>query len=41
MQFENREEFDYVVNGEGEALLLEILEEIELGKLYDSTQLTF
>jgi len=41
MQFQNREEFDYVVNGEGEALLLEILEEIESGKVYDTTQLRF
>jgi radical SAM superfamily enzyme YgiQ (UPF0313 family) len=41
MQFTDREEFDYVVNGEGEALLLEILEEIESGKTYEKTQLRF
>ena len=41
MQFTNRPEFDYVVNGEGEALLLEILDEIETGKTFDTTQLRF
>lgn len=41
MKYVDREEFDYVVNGEGEALLLEILDEIESGIVHEKTQLRF
>jgi hypothetical protein len=41
MQFVNRAEFDYVINGEGEALLLEMLDEIESGVTHDTTRLRF